>query len=104
MKSGQCPKCGSRDVFCNTNRKFPALNTITVGTGIGVDRYACLDTYICSTCGYIENYVAKLDDLNYIKQEWTKVDVKCDSSLEVSSDMPALVLSVDGLHSKTGNE
>jgi hypothetical protein len=41
--------------------------------------------------------VAKSDDLNYIKQEWTKVDVKCDSSLEVSSEMPALVLSVDGL-------
>ncbi len=97
MKSGQCPKCGSHDVFCNTNRKFPALNTMTVGTGIGVNRYACLDTYVCGTCGYIESYVAKLNDLNYIKEEWTKVEVKSDSSFETSSEIPALVFNVDSV-------
>ncbi|HEY9636547.1 MAG TPA: hypothetical protein V6D14_24310 [Coleofasciculaceae cyanobacterium] len=93
MKSGQCPKCGSRDVFCNTNRKFPALNTITVGTGIGVNRYACLDTYVCVTCGYIESYVTKLQDLSYIKEEWTRVDATDDSSLEASPEVPELLLN-----------
>lgn len=73
MKSGQCPKCSSRDVFSNTNRKFPALNTMTIGSGNFGNRYAFLDTYVCARCGYVENYVAKQEDLNYIKQEWTKV-------------------------------
>ena len=90
MKSGQCPKCGLRDVCCNTNRKFPALNTITLGTGIGVNRYACLDTYICTNCGYLESYVAKPEDLSYIKQEWASVEVSSDSSFGASPEVPVL--------------
>jgi hypothetical protein len=73
MKSGQCPKCGSHEVFSNTNRKFPALNTMTIGSGNFGNRYAYLDTYVCVCCGYVENYVAKQADLNYIKEEWTSV-------------------------------
>lgn len=73
MKSGQCPKCGSHEVFSNTNRKFPALNTMTIGSGNFGNRYAYLDTYVCVGCGYVENYVAKQADLNYIQEEWTSV-------------------------------
>jgi predicted nucleic-acid-binding Zn-ribbon protein len=73
MKNGQCLKCGSREVFSNTNRKFPALNTMTIGSGNFGNRYAYLDTYVCVHCGYVENYVAKQADLNYIKEEWTAV-------------------------------
>lgn len=73
MKNGQCPKCGSWEVFSNTNRKFPALNTITIGSGNFGNRYAYLDTYVCAHCGYVENYVVKQEDLNYIKGEWTLV-------------------------------
>ncbi|AFZ20016.1 hypothetical protein [Allocoleopsis franciscana] len=73
MKNGQCPKCGSPEVFSNTNRKFPALNTMTIGSGNFGNRYAYLDTYVCVGCGYVENYVAKQADLNYIKEEWTSV-------------------------------
>lgn len=73
MKNGQCPKCASHEVFSNTNRKFPALNTMTIGSGNFGNRYAYLDTYVCVGCGYVENYVAKQADLNYIKEEWTSV-------------------------------
>jgi predicted nucleic-acid-binding Zn-ribbon protein len=73
MKNGQCPKCGSHEVFSNTNRKFPALNTLTIGSGNFGNRYAYLDTYVCVRCGYVENYVAKQADLNYIKEEWAVV-------------------------------
>lgn len=73
MKSGQCPKCGSHEVFSNTNRKFPALNTMTIGSGNFGNRYAYLDTYVCVGCGYVENYVAKQADLNYIQEKWTSV-------------------------------
>lgn len=87
MKSGQCPKCSSREVFCNTNRKFPGLNTITLGYGIVGNRYAPVDTYICVTCGYVESYVAKPEDLGYIKEEWALVRERCDRvSLNGSAD------------------
>jgi predicted nucleic-acid-binding Zn-ribbon protein len=78
MKSGQCPKCSSHEVFSNTNRKFPALNTITIATKTSGNRYASLDTYICVTCGYVESYVAKPEDLSYIKEEWASVRETCD--------------------------
>lgn len=70
MKNGQCPKCGSHEVFCNTNRKFPSLNTITVGSGTSGDRYVPLDTYICGSCGYVESYISRPSDLDRIKEEW----------------------------------
>lgn len=73
MKNGQCPKCGSHEVHSNTNRKFPALNTLTIGFSPIGDRYASLDTYICVTCGYVESYLAKPEDLRFIKEEWAKV-------------------------------
>lgn len=89
MKSGQCPKCGSRDVFCNTNRKFPALHTITVGAGSFGNRYAPLDVYICVTCGYVESYIAHPEDLSYIKQEWALATVKGDrDSLAAPTELP----------------
>ncbi|NET55047.1 MAG: hypothetical protein F6K47_02245 [Symploca sp. SIO2E6] len=75
MKNGQCPKCGERNVRSNTNRKFPALNTITLGSGTCDKRYAPLDTYICGSCGYVESYVAKPEDLNYIQEQWALVQV-----------------------------
>ena len=78
MKNGQCPKCGSHEVFCNTNRKFPALHTITVGAGNFGHRYAPLDIYICVTCGYVESYIAHSEDLRYIKEEWALAKVSGD--------------------------
>lgn len=87
MKNGQCPKCGSHEVFSNTNRKFPALNTMTIGSGNFGNRYAYLDTYVCVRCGYVENYVAKQADLNYIKEEWASVREESDSSREDSASL-----------------
>jgi predicted nucleic-acid-binding Zn-ribbon protein len=99
MKSGQCPKCGSHDVHSNTNRKFPALNTITLSSGTSSERYAPLDTYICVTCGYVESYVAKPSDLNYIKDEWASVEVSDDSDLQAVSEVAAPLLSAERLPS-----
>jgi len=73
MKNGQCPKCGEHNVRSNTNRKFPALNTITLGSGTCDKRYAPLDTYVCGSCGYLESYVAKSEDLSYIQEKWALV-------------------------------
>jgi predicted nucleic-acid-binding Zn-ribbon protein len=87
MKNGQCPKCGSHEVFSNTNRRFPALNTITIGSGNFGNRYAYLDTYVCVCCGYVENYVAKQGDLNHIKEEWALVRPQSEVSNVDSSNL-----------------
>ena len=87
MKSGQCPKCGSHEVFCNTNRKFPALHTITVGAGSFGNRYAPLDIYICVTCGYVESYIAHSEDLRYVKEEWALTKVSSDRT-PASTELP----------------
>jgi hypothetical protein len=50
-----------------------------LGSGNLGTRYAPLDTYICVCCGYIETYVARAEDLNYIKEEWPSVGVNGES-------------------------
>lgn len=75
MKNGQCPKCDSHHVRSNTNRKFPALHAIPIGSGSFGNRYAPLDIYVCVTCGYVESYVAKPEDLGYVEKEWADVEL-----------------------------
>lgn len=79
MKNGQCHSCGSDQVRSNKNRKFPALNTVTLGLGNSNARYASLDTYVCVSCGYVENYVASAEDLNYIQENWATVGAECEN-------------------------
>ncbi len=79
MKNGQCRSCGSYQIRSNKNRKFPALNTMTLGLGNSSARYAALDTYVCVNCGYVESYVASADDLNYIQENWAKVEAPCEN-------------------------
>ncbi|WP_446336632.1 hypothetical protein [Coleofasciculus sp. G1-WW12-02] len=47
---------------------------MTLGLGNSSARYAALDTYVCVNCGYVESYVASADDLNYIQENWAKVE------------------------------
>jgi predicted RNA-binding Zn-ribbon protein involved in translation (DUF1610 family) len=79
MKNGQCRSCGSYQIRSNKNRKFPALNTMTLGLGNSNARYASLDTYVCVNCGYVESYVASADDLNYIQEHWAKVEAPSEN-------------------------
>ncbi|HBE16133.1 MAG TPA: hypothetical protein DEG17_15845 [Cyanobacteria bacterium UBA11149] len=86
MKNGTCRACGSHEVRSNRNRKFPALNTITLTVGSSVARYASLDTYVCVTCGYVENYVTSTEDLEYIQENWASVGVRYDNSDRTSEN------------------
>ncbi|MBM4241194.1 MAG: hypothetical protein FJ150_05985 [Euryarchaeota archaeon] len=75
MKDGKCPKCGSENVY-------------THDTGISYDEdeiYIYLDgticeydSYICTECGYFENYIREKDIrgvnvFEKVAQEWDKV-------------------------------
>lgn len=62
MKDGTCPKCSSTDVRVTT-----VINTKMVP-------YAReFNMYICTTCGYFEQYVADLGKLAAVAQQWSSV-------------------------------
>jgi predicted nucleic-acid-binding Zn-ribbon protein len=66
MKSGQCPKCGSSEIY-----RGRAHNQRSV-LNVAIFKSARLEDFVCTGCGYIESYVieqAKLDD---IKRLWTR--------------------------------
>ena len=66
MKSGKCPKCGSSEIYrVRAHNQRSALN-------LAMFKYARLDDFVCTGCGYVESYVidkAKLDD---IRRSWTR--------------------------------
>jgi hypothetical protein len=46
---------------------------VRVETG-GVTGMSTIDTYICTTCGYFENYLADPGKLAEVTQAWGKVE------------------------------
>ncbi len=67
MKStGICPKCSSKKLAI-IKSEFGTYNQIKI------DKYDLvnLTRYICSTCGYIEQYVADEESLTYLQKKIT---------------------------------
>ncbi len=65
MKSGKCPKCGSSEIYrVHAHNQRSALN-------LAMFKYARLDDYVCTSCGYVESYIADKAKLEDIKQLWT---------------------------------
>jgi predicted nucleic-acid-binding Zn-ribbon protein len=67
MKKGQCPKCGSKQVFRKMASGYRG-NMI-----LGFIRWTSLTDYVCVDCGYIESYVCANSGLEHIKNNWQKV-------------------------------
>ena len=81
MRKGICPKCGSTEIyhFCMPH----------VGGGLGWERYLNIkvqwgekatlnwDTFLCTNCGYFENYLNDRELLESVKNpenQWVKVN------------------------------
>ncbi|NTV99777.1 MAG: hypothetical protein HGA19_00560 [Oscillochloris sp.] len=70
MKSGIYPKCRAATV--STRRQgIGAERAITVDLTFWLS--AELTTYVCTTCGYVESYVAELRELPKLAQHWQHV-------------------------------
>lgn len=72
MKKGECPKCGSKEVFrgcghgpsgCNAN-EFIRISYATK---------AELTHYVCGTCGFTESYIEDPKSINKIRSKWTQL-------------------------------
>ncbi len=74
MRKGICPKCNSSSVYCLEDGIGSAEFHYIRRGGFGWSSTS-FDCYLCSTCGYFENYVNKRDHLETIEQKgnWKRV-------------------------------
>ncbi len=73
MLNGQCPRCQSRSVYRCKNGIISGDKQIFVrGLGFfssGSDKM----TYLCTACGYYENYLADKAVCRKVAAKWEKV-------------------------------
>jgi predicted nucleic-acid-binding Zn-ribbon protein len=72
MRDGKCDKCGSATVHEQTNGFAPGGRREYIGFGgayTGVD----VHSFVCTTCGYIENYLADPKRLGEVAAKWPQV-------------------------------
>ena len=63
MKSGKCPKCGSAEI-AQIPSELGTYNQIKLDTFTT----AHLTRYICTACGYMEQYVAEEGALQKLRE------------------------------------
>ncbi len=72
MKSGVCPKCGARDIRIEEGR-WNARNLLSLKLFSWRLLPLRVQNYICTSCGYLENYL-RTEDLEAVAKEATKFD------------------------------
>jgi transposase-like protein len=78
MKNGKCPKCNSSNVFKN-NKGIDwgsGWGWLEIWIGNSKERsnlQSDCDSYICTDCGYFENYIIEKDILQEVRTKWMKV-------------------------------
>ena len=72
MKSGTCPKCGAASVFTRQAGVSRGDGGVHIYTG-AVTKPSKLDDYICTSCGYIESYIADAEKRLAVEKVWSKV-------------------------------
>lgn len=73
MLNGRCPRCNSRAVFKMTNGITSGDKHVFVrGLGFSSPRTDRL-TYLCTACGYYEDYITDKAILQKIANKWEKV-------------------------------
>lgn len=80
MKNGECPKCGSHEVFASVEGPGIMSNDWHwhVRTAYGMKLSESDQTLLCASCGYWENYLRHAEALHDIAanaggENWVKV-------------------------------
>lgn len=79
MKNGQCPKCGSKEVYSGANVPLKSGPFAGNAIPIGLTSMAALDNYVCVTCGLVESYISDKDKLDDVAERWDKVNPDTES-------------------------
>ncbi len=72
MKQGKCPKCGSEEVHAGVEIVPKSGPFGSNSIPISIVSIAALDNYVCTSCGYLERYIADPDKLKEIGKKWPK--------------------------------
>ena len=71
MRNGKCSKCGSTTVYAQS-KGVGGVNGVELTIGIFA-RAVNVTSFVCTTCGYFENYIADTKKLAEVAQKWPKV-------------------------------
>jgi predicted nucleic-acid-binding Zn-ribbon protein len=75
VKMTKCPKCMSSNIF--TKKKGVGWGKgLAVGSGSSMSGPVNWVTYLCTSCGYFENYLAESDWLTRIQADAIKLGWK----------------------------
>jgi predicted nucleic-acid-binding Zn-ribbon protein len=72
MQSGTCPKCQARAV--HAKNEGISVRTRSLSIWINMFRRAYLRAYVCTNCGYTEQYVIGQEALQGIARKWPRVE------------------------------
>lgn len=67
-----CPKCDSKEIF-----KIPGPASVGYSQNTvpkGWLKSANVDRYVCSICGFSEEWIAKAKDLEALRKKYGKID------------------------------
>ncbi len=67
-KTNKCPKCGSTQLIVVPGKNAPAESGRFVMTGLTTTSAVLFDRYVCSECGYSEEYFDKENTKKLIKK------------------------------------
>lgn len=79
MKNGQCPKCGSREIYASTSSGGVGDGfSLHVLLGEGMHPTRDWQTFLCASCGYFENYLLDEGKIERIVEDpqkagWKKI-------------------------------
>ena len=73
--TGRCPKCESADIFRVPGwaGNYGAGNYIIAGTGWLLPKKAKVARYVCTQCGFCEEWVDEEKELEKVKQQHQKI-------------------------------
>jgi hypothetical protein len=66
MKNGKCPKCGASSVYTRQYKLSEILGNVA-------GRLGEKDDYVCTDCGYYEEYIVDKGALQKVKEKWKRV-------------------------------
>jgi len=74
MLNGRCPRCGSNEIYRSTNGITGKEKGVFVKTGF-MNPATNKVTYLCTGCGYWEDYLPNREVLDKVKtsKRWEKV-------------------------------
>jgi predicted nucleic-acid-binding Zn-ribbon protein len=75
MRNGKCPTCGGTNVYSKAGGVGVSDDkVIHVYTGM-ISRAVPYVSFVCTSCGYFENYIADKGKLQEVEKTWQKVPV-----------------------------